>query len=658
MTRTVDIIDPKAAKTLAGLFRERVRRTPRACAYRRFNVEERRFEEIAWEEVFDRAACWQVALLRQGLVPGDRVAVMLKNCLEWVLFDLAALGLGLVTVPLPAEDRPANSAFILRQTGARFLLIEDEEQWLRIKEVDDQLAGIERIVTLRPLGLSNFHPDACKDEQADRVPAKSYPGDSGEAGVDNRSGRNSNRDPRLAELAQWLPEKGGEYVMNCREATELATIVYTSGTTGLPKGVMLSHANILQNAFACLQRESIYPDDQFLSFLPLSHTFERTVGYYIPMMAGACVAFVRSIEKISEDMREIRPTVLVSVPRIYERIHRKIAMELEEKPAPIRYLFSLAVEIGWKRFLYLQGRGRWTPLFLSWPLLNRIVAKRVMAGLGGRLRLSISGGAPLALPIARVFLALGLNLLQGYGQTETSPVVAVNTVNDNIPTTVGRPLPAVELAISNEGELLIKGPTVMLGYWQSRRATAAAFSPDGYLYTGDVARMDESGHLIISGRLKEIIALSTGEKVPPEGIELAIAVNPLFEQVMVVGEGRPYLAALVVLNRSQWEKLAAGHGIASDQPELLADNRVESILLSEITRRMTRFPGYAQIRRVHATLTPWTAQDGFITGNLKLRRKALLARFEREVASLFTGHEPPQHSSGNKMLQTTSRERF
>lgn len=637
MPGMIDIIDPKAAKTIAGLFRERVRRIPHACAYRRFNVEENRFEEITWEEVSDLAACWQAALEREGLVPGDRVAVMLKNCLEWVLFDLAALGLGLVTVPLPAEDRPANSAYILRQTSARFVLIEKEEQWLRIKEVDDRLTGIERVVTLQQTGPSSFHPDACKGEEVTRAHAKASRGASDVVGPDECSSTNSRRDPRLAELAEWLPEKGKGYLVNCRESTELATVVYTSGTTGLPKGVMLSHANILQNAFGCLQRESIYPNDLFLSFLPLSHTFERTVGYYIPMMAGACVAFVRSIEKLPEDLLEIRPTILISVPRVYERIHKKIVIELEEKSTPIRYLFYLTVNIGWKRLLHLQGRGGWTPLSLLWPLLNRIVASRVTAGFGGRLRLSISGGAPLALPIARVFIALGLNLLQGYGQTETSPVIAVNTMNDNIPTTVGRPLPEVESAIADDGELLVKGPNVMLGYWQSRRATEAAINPDGYLHTGDVARMDESGRLIILGRLKEIIALSTGEKVPPEGIELAIAVNPLFEQVMVVGEGHPYLAALVVLNRLQWEKLAAVHGMALDQPDLLADNRVEGILLSEIAKRMTRFPGYAQIRRVHATLTPWKAQDGFITGNLKLRRKELLARFERELELLFKG---------------------
>jgi long-chain acyl-CoA synthetase len=356
------------------------------------------------------------------------------------------------------------------------------------------------------------------------------------------------------------------------------------------------------------------------------------------MMSGACVAHTRSVEKLSEDLLEVRPTILISVPRIYERVHKKIGAELEEKPAPIRRLFYLTVNTGWKRFLYLQGRGGWTPQFLLWPFLGRTVANRVRAGFGGRLRMSISGGAPLALHIARVFIGLGLNLLQGYGLTETSPVISFNTTDDNIPGTVGRPLPGVEAAIAANGELLVRGPSIMLGYWQNAEATGVAIDSDGFLHTGDLARMDESDHIVIAGRLKDIIVLSTGEKVPPEDVEMAIAVNPLFEQVMVAGEGRPYLAALVVLNRPRWEKLAASHSVAWDQTEQLAGSGVEHILLSEIARQTTRFPEYAQIRRVHPTLTPWRMQDGLVTTTLKLRRKELQSRFEREVESLFRGH--------------------
>ena len=311
MPRATDIIDPKTAGTIAGLFRERVRRTPHASAYRHFNIEERRFEIMSWNEMFLLAARWQGALERESLRPGDRVAVILRNCPEWVLFDVAALGLGLVTVPLFADDRPANIAHILKESGSRFVLLEEETLWRRIEEEAGLLPEIERIVALHPAFSLRSESD------------------NGEV----LSPTNTKCDPRVIGLTAWLSEEDRTYRVNCRDAAELATIVYTSGTTGMPKGVMLSHGNILENAFACLQCESIYPEDLFLSFLPLSHTFERTVGYYIPMMAGACVAYVRSIDKLSEDLLEVRPTVLISVPRIYERIHKKIAESLKIKPA-------------------------------------------------------------------------------------------------------------------------------------------------------------------------------------------------------------------------------------------------------------------------------------------------------------------------------------
>lgn len=601
MTRPTDIIDPETAGTLPGLFRERVRRTPDAIAYRRFTAEEACCTDVSWGEVAAQAARWQTALRREGLQPGDRVGVMLKNCLEWVLFDLAALGLGLVTVPLFANDRPANFSYILEKTGARLLVIEGVEQWQRIEEAGGWIPGIERIVT-----LVRVCTEKC--------------------------------DLRLAELASWLPAAGGEYVVHACASTELATIVYTSGTTGSPKGVMLSHANILANAHAGLRQVPIFSEDVFLSFLPLSHTLERTVGYYIPMMAGACVAHVRSIDKLGEDLLAVRPTVLVAVPRIFERVHARITAGLEEKPALLRQLFYLAVNAGWRRFLRCQGRGGWTPLEILWPLLKKGVGDRVTARLGGRVRVAISGGAPLAPPIARLFIGLGLNILQGYGLTETSPVVSVNTPGDNRPATVGRPLPGVEVAVAESGELLVRGANVMLGYWRDEAATAAVVDRDGWLHTGDLARIDGEGHVTITGRLKEIIVLSTGEKVPPEDLEIAIGVHPLFEQVFVVGEGRPFLAALVVLDPRQWEKLAARLGLPADRADILSGGEVEQVLLAEIGRRIARFPGYARIRRVHATLTPWRVEDGLITATLKLRRRELLARFAREVEALYAGH--------------------
>jgi long-chain acyl-CoA synthetase len=601
MNRPSDMITPEEAGSLAGLLRERVKRSPDGCAYRRFDLQDRCCDCTSWQEVSRLAGRWQAAMQREGLAPGDRVAVMLKNCLEWVVFDLAALGLGLVTVPLYVNDRPENFALIIEETDARLLLIEGVAQWELIREVHGHLACLRRIVSLTP---------ACKRDC----------------------------DPRLITLSDWLPDQASEFHVESLQPDAPASIVYTSGTTGRPKGVMLSHANILANVFAGLSRVQIFADDLFLSFLPLSHTLERTSGYYLPIMAGAAVAHVRSLEQLPEDLAAVRPTILISVPRVFERMHKKITRRLADGPRWKRRLFSLTVAVGWRRFLHGQGRGRWSPRFLLWPMLDRLVAGKIRAALGGRVRLAISGGAPLSPDIARFFISLGLTVLQGYGLTEASPVVAVNTISHNRPETVGLPLPGVEVAIGPDSELLVRGANVMAGYWHDPAATAAAIDPEGWLHTGDQARRDGEGFISITGRIKEIIVLANGEKVAPADLEMAIIADRLFEQAMVVGEGKPFLSALVVLNPAEWSCLAQRLGVDAQLPDALASGNVEQALLGRIASHLVHFPGYARILRVRATLVPWDVQDSLLTATLKLRRIQVLERFAGQVESLYMGH--------------------
>ena len=401
---------------------------------------------------------------------------------------------------------------------------------------------------------------------------------------------------------------------------------------------MLSHANILTNAHAGISRVPIHPDDLFLSFLPLSHTLERTAGYYVPIMTGASVAHVRSFEQLPDDLAAIRPSIIISVPRVFERVHRMITGRLAASPYWQRRLFDLTINVGWRRFLHSQGRGGWSPLFLLWPLLDRLVAKRVMAVVGGRVRLSISGGAPLSPEIARFFIAMGLQLLQGYGLTETSPVVAVNSLADNRPDTVGLPLSGVEVMIGADSELLVRGSNVMSGYWRNPEASAAVIDRQGWLHTGDQARIAASGHVTITGRLKEIIVLANGEKIAPAELEMAISVDRLFEQTLVVGEGRPYLSALLVLNDVEWNKLAAILGVDTAEAAALESKLVEEALLERIATRLAHFPGYARIRRLHAVRTPWKVQDGLMTATLKLRRQQLLERHAKDIERMYTGH--------------------
>lgn len=599
--RAIDLITPREVASLPELFLERVRRTPTALAYRRFHFEESCCVDKSWEEMLFQVSRWQEALRREELQPGDRVAVMLRNGFEWVAFDLAALGLGLVTVPLFVNDRPDNFAYIIEATESRLLLIDGVDHWQGITTVHPRLNSLKRIVSVKP---------ACERDC----------------------------DPRLIHFEEWLPETAPPYSAVATKPGALASIVYTSGTTGHPKGVMLTHANILENAYAGVSAVPVNPDDVFLSFLPLSHTLERTVGYYIPIMAGACVAYVRSLEKLAEDLREIRPTMIVSVPRVFERVHQRISTKLAEGPRWKRRLFAYAVAIGWQRFLVAQGRAPWSPALLLWPLLDRLVARPVRMAMGGRLRLAISGGAPLDPGTARDFIALGVKILQGYGLTETSPVVSVNLERDNHPETVGPPLPGVEVRLGEQNELLVKSPGLMSGYWQDPEATAAVIDPDGWLHTGDQARLTERGQIVITGRLKEIIVLANGEKIPPADMESAIVGDPLFEQVMIIGEGRPYLAALVVLSLNGWVRLAESLGIDPKKDDALADARIEPLLLKRIAKRLRSFPGYARVLRVHASLAPWEVTDGLMTATMKLRRRQIIERFAEKIEELYAGH--------------------
>ena len=592
-------VTPETARTLDGLLRERVRRTPEAVAYRDFNRTHANWRDFTWAQVDRQVSRWQAALEGEGLQPGDRVAVMMRNSPEWVVFDQAALGLGLVVVPLYTQDRPDNVAYILNDSDCKVLLFGTLEQWQSFAGVRDQLGGLKRILVNEAIAAAD--------------------------------------DPRLSAVATWLPEDGGATRHLPTDPNALATIVYTSGTTGKPKGVMLSHRNILTNAYASLMVMTVGRADVFLSFLPLSHTFERTCGYYLTAMAGSLVVFARSVQQLSEDLQTMHPTLLISVPRIYERIYAAIRAKLDEGPALKKKLFELTVAVGNVRFEYVQGRAGWSPSLLLWPLLNVLVAKKILARLGGNLRAALSGGAALPPDVARVFIGLGLNLLQGYGLTETSPVSCANHPDDNIPASVGTAAPGVEIRIGEHNALMIKGPNVMLGYWRNVEATAAMINADGWLNTGDTARVDERGHVYITGRLKEIIVMSTGEKIPPVDIESAITRDTLFEHVMLIGEGKPFLSLLTVLNRKCWEQFAAEKGIGSDFAALCTP-ATEKMLLARVAAQMKEFPGYAQVRKITAVFEPWTVEAGLLTPTLKLKRPRVTEKFNAEIDRMYEGH--------------------
>lgn len=600
-----NVIPVEQAKTLDGLFKERVQRSPQAVAYRYFDAVSDQWRSHTWEQMNQQIARWQAALTKESLVPGDRVAVMMRNCPEWVMFEQAALGLGLVVIPLYVDDRVENATYVINDATVKLLLLENSQQWRQFLTLPDEIEGLQRVVILRP-----FEPDSV--DACDNV--------------------------RVVSAMEWLSAYASEVRHINNDPDSLATIIYTSGTSGRPKGVMLSHHNILSNAFSCLQVVPVLPEDVLLSFLPLSHTFERTAGYYVPMMTGATIAYARSIPQLQEDLLIIRPTIMISVPRIYERVYAGIQAKLAEGPGFARWLFNFAVDVGYSRFECQQGRGYRRLSHVVWPLLKKWVADKVMGKLGGRLRMVMSGGAALAPQVSRVFIGLGLPILQGYGMTESSPVVCANRLEDNVPASVGLPIPGVEVKLGESNALLIRGPNVMLGYWNNPEATQAVFSSDGWLNSGDIASIDAQGHVTITGRLKEIIVLSTGEKVPPADMEAAILRDPLFEQVMLIGESRSYLSVLAVLNPARRQDFMAHYGLGDDLTNEQQRQQAEEILLEKITRQTSEFPGYAKIRRVAVAQEPWSVENGLLTPTLKLKRAKVLEKYKEDIDRLYAGH--------------------
>lgn len=542
---------------------------PRRALYRHFARDE--WHDVTVDHVRHSAERWQEGFRREGFAPGDRVALCARNGSSWVAIDQAALGLGLVVVPLYVDDNTDNVAWCAHNAEARLFIADNT----RMADALAKLAAthaLPRIIVLRP--------------------------DAG--------------DERSAE--HFLPAQGRAFECHELAPETLATICFTSGTSGRPKGVMLSHANIVANVEQCRATGLARDDDVFLSILPLSHMFERTGGYYLPLAIGAKVAYSRGIPQIPEDLVSQSPTAMFAVPRIFEKFNAKVVEALAASPAK-KWLFDACVARG-----YRVASGNASPIDrVLVPFLRAVVARPVLARLGGRMRLAVVGGAALEPALARTFIGLGLPVLQGYGMTEASPVISVNLDRDNVPESVGPPLPGIEVKIADNGELLARGGNVMLGYWRNPEATRTTLTADGWLKTGDIAEISD-GRIFIRGRAKDILVMSNGEKVSPQDAELAILHDPVFEQVMLIGEGRPYPILLAVTQETD-----------------------ERALQKRVNDQLNMFPRWVRVRRVIATKEPWTVDNALLTPTQKLKRPMVQARFKAAIDAAYAA--PPERDA-------------
>ncbi|MEG0938452.1 MAG: long-chain fatty acid--CoA ligase [Comamonas sp.] len=602
------VTHPWQQRSLAHMLQARVAATPELPAYREFAGKDQPWTQLSWAQAGAAVMQFRAALQQSALQHGDRIGIWLPNSVNAMCADQAALQMGVISVPVHTTDNPASIAYIFDNAEISLLVLSSLNQWERLRATDYAMSSLQTVVV------------------ADGLPAPQV----------------SPGQPRVLALADWLQEgtaMTSQPAPPLPEPGDVAAIVYTSGTTGKPKGVMLTHANVMADVSDFAERVHPRQDDRFLSFLPLSHTFERTVGYYLAIASGACTAYARSAALLMQDMQTEKPTILVCVPRIYERVHAKMLEKILAGPEEERQAFEAAVEWGWANFCARQDitdlhKHDAALIGTPAPAAHAQLSQQIAQIFGGCVRMAITGGAAIPQSTARTFLALDVPLLQGYGMTETTPVISVVTLDSNDPATVGEPLPSVEVRIGEQHELQVRGAIVMKGYWKRPEETAAAFTEDGWLRTGDQAELVK-GRIRLMGRLKEIIVTSTGEKISPADLELSLLADPLIDQIMVLGDHRPYVSAIAVLNEENWALFARENGWDAGNPETLRQPVVVQTVLKRLQALSVDFPSYAQPRALLLTLEPWSVENQLLTPTMKVKRAPILVRYADEIESIY-----------------------
>ncbi len=569
----------------------------------------------AWESISAERTLSDVQQLALGLValgvdPGDRVGILSENRYEWPVCDLAALSIGAATVPIYPTLTADQCAYMLRDAGAKVLFVSSAEQLSKILGVLDRLPKLATTVVLDAVPLEGPQTLAWADLLQRGAAA------------------------RRADGTLWA-----ERVAAVRP-DDLATIIYTSGTTGEPKGAMLTHSNISSNVAAGLQVMKLRPDDRCLSFLPLCHIFERMAGLYAMLQGGVTIAYAQSPETVAEDALEVRPTVLLGVPRFYEKVYGRVMEAAHTMPAYRRALLHWGLAVG-RRVATATFAGRkpdaWTGLEAA--LAERLVFSKIRARVGGRLRFCISGGAPLNPEVMSFFYAIGIPVYEGYGLTETSPVICLTPAARPKPGCVGPPLPGVEVRIGDEGEILTRGPHVMKGYFNDPEATARALE-GGWFHTGDIGELDADGYLKITDRLKELIVLAAGKKVAPQPIENRLKSSEWITEAVLVGDRRPFIACLVVPDYAKLRTLVPGvEGTALiEHPKVL-----ETIqrVVDGINAGLARFE---QIKRFALIERELSQEAGELTPSLKIKRRIVDQHFAARIETLYEGHTLPAAS--------------
>lgn len=638
--------------TLVDLFLEGIDEFGDKPAFRYFEGEE--LKDVSCSESYRQVQAVAGALRAAGLGRGDRAAIISENRPEWALADFGCLCAGVIDVPIYSTLTPAQVGYILRDSGARLVFAEDADQVEKIREA-----------------LQEGEPDGDggRDGGSEVAPAGGPRGDSdvgihggpaaGAAGSPQGGGAGGSGARRVRIVAFDPPSDPGDDVVSwadfvasgdgawesddafreeARKAApdDVATIIYTSGTTGDPKGVMLTHDNVHSNTVAAGGVLPVGSDDVTLSFLPKSHVFQRMVDYLL-FGKGCVIAFPHSIDTVADDLRVVRPTIEVSVPRLYEKVYNKV-MEAEGVK---RVLIRWARDVGdrWAE-ARLHGREPDVLTRLQYALADRLVFKKIRAGVGGRLRFFVSGGGKLNPTINRFFYSAGLTVVEGYGLTETSPVLTVNPPERIKIGTVGPPVAGTEIRIAGDGEILVRGPQVMKGYYGKPEETRKTVDEEGWLATGDIGELDDDGYLTITDRKKDIMVTAGGKNVAPQAVENRLTSNPHVEQAVMVGDGRKFLSILVVPGFPKLEAYAKEKGISfSDRRELLENEDVQGFMEGEIYGDLEDFARHEQPKKVGLLTEEFTVEDGSLTPTQKVKRRVVEERYAELIERFYRSED-------------------
>jgi len=593
--------------SMAAVFQNRVEQyaTKPCVAYKNAQGQ---YEDISWDEMNEMVWNLGCFLLSKGVKPLDKVALFSPNRYEWWVSDLAILSTGAVNVPIYATNSAEEARYVIDNSDSMLCFVGTKSHMERMLAVKAKLSNMGDIIIFDdldnpPSGVITFK-EALKQGMA--------------------YGKRDELDKRIREI----------------KLENLATLIYTSGTTGNPKGVMLSHKNFVSNVNQIFNvAPHLFKEEHtLLSFLPLSHSFERTVGYYTPMFSGKKVVFAEDFSKILQNFQEVRPTFVVSVPRLYEKIHAGILAKLTQASPIKQKLFAWAMSCARRNLPYICNDKPRTGLFaLEYGLANKLIFSKLKAALGmDRLKFALSGGGPLSVSDAEFFLGMGIKVLEGFGLSETTPVTNANRPEKIKPGTVGAPLEDTIVKIGEGGEVLIKGPQVMLGYYGDDDATKEVFTDDGFFKTGDIGEIDKEGYLKITGRIKDLIITSGGKNISPQNLENSIKGSNFIEQVAVIGDNRKYLAALIVPAWDELENWAKANDIPfKDGADLIANAQVNKLFETELGQCTKDYARVEQIRKFKLLEHEWSQETDELTPTLKIKRRIINQKYAKEIESLY-----------------------